>query len=183
MGSCNSIDTEDSIVAHQGAIKNVSETEDGIKFILYDKLEIFTYDYNIKYVQGERSTFIFRRDHKNLLINILPPKVVKFNASVAGIINMANEMPTHDIIILQDTIINIKRYEIVFIEGSPGKRVYVREDYFKNIKVGHCYSFECVIDNDDRNYWYRVISAFSIENGNGAFENDAKIVYNRVHNI
>ncbi len=191
MGSCNDhdvLDNSSSIITYQGAIKNiVIIDDDNVKLILYDKFTIIAPRYNSKLIKNERSSFIFNRDVKtgqNTLIDVLPPKIFKFYASVAGIFNIINETPTHDTIKLKNGgNIDLMRYEIIFIEGTPNKRVYVRDDYLNNIDIGGYYMFECVIDNEDRNYWFRVISAYTIENNDddSEIESDAKIVYERYY--
>ncbi len=191
MGACNDHDVlehNDNIITHQGAIKNiVPNGHDEIKIILYDRLTIISpRNNNNKLVKGERCSFVFNRDiksGKNLLVDVLPPKIFQFNASVAGIFNMVNETPMHDTIILKNgNPIEIMRYEIIFIEGTPAKRVYVRDDYLENINVGGYYTFDCVVDNEDRNYWYRVINAYPIVNDDcSEIESDAKIVYERYY--
>jgi hypothetical protein len=136
---------------------------------------------NNKLTINKKLTFVCTYDRK-FFVDILPPKIFTFDASIAGIFIITDEFPDRDTITLKNgTNVNVNRYEIIFIEGSPNKRVYVREDYFNNIDIGIYYNFECVMD-EDRKFWYRVISVCPIMDGNKEIINDAKIIYNRYHN-
>lgn len=91
-------------------------------------------------------------------------KTIKFNACVAAVLYSSN-------------IEN--KYELIFIYGSPGKCVYIGEEYVDNICIGGYYTFECIVDNNQR-CWYRVIDISEIESDSESeLMNDAKIVRDR----
>ena len=180
----NDTTINNNLITCQGTIKDIHLMHNNnLKIIMDDNSEFIVHKNNKnkkKLIKNKKLSCICSNDRK-YLIDVLPPKIFTFYASVAGIFSITDEFPEHDIINLKNgTSVNIKRYEIIFIEGSPNKRVYVREDYYKNIDIGKYYSFECVVD-EDRKCWYRVISVYPITDDDNEISNDAKIIHDRYY--
>ena len=182
MGLCNNHDVLDQqsiiktegIYTCQGAIKNIISVNDiQLRIILYDGTQIILQKNDKdELIKGERFTFVFFRDqilNQNQLINILPPAIIKFNAIVVAILDLKNESPEYDTVETENGTIDVKRYELIFIEGTPRKRVYIRADHLDDIEIGAYYEFECVTDNEDRSYWYRIININKIGNNRNIY--------------
>ena len=150
----------------EGAVKYFgTDVVGNFVIILYDKTA-FKLDPNSalkdKLILDKRFEFVYYKDEDKVIVDIKPPQVHSFRATVAGIWPMdaidpecnVDDDPIYDIV---DSVA-VMRYELYFLSGGPRKMVYVLDGMQNDLEIGLYYNFYCVLDDADRTRWLRVIT-------------------------
>ena len=141
----------------ESAVQEMRLMDDNVmKIKLYNNMVLLLHIKDMRKINIKKDIRMIFVYENQWLINILPPQQYTFNAIVAGIteMNELNDDLLYDRVKINNAYQYVKRYEVMFIEGSPNKRVYTRDCH---LEIKTYYSFTCVIDDADRHYWYRVV--------------------------
>lgn len=170
---------------YEGSFKQINYVSThSIYIILHDSTQFILAKSNPSYrkictslKKGKRYSFIYTDDHnsRKYLLDILAPEIHTISGTIAAVGKFTNELPEEDIIEMDGFLKRVDRIEILFLEQnqtiqnikfSKNRYYYRDDDSLGKIEPLKYYNFKCVIDDEDRDIWLRIIKAVEITQSN-----------------